>query len=146
MKKQLKKYKYKIIFILAAIIVITVVFALFSVDNITNSKNIEYISSFGWVTETSPKDISHLTIPEELNALYKTYSDTASIDGSSLSEYCGKNVTRYSYRVLNHKLSSTGRIRADVFVYKSQIIAADITDLSKNGKTISISDTTDLNK
>lgn len=143
MKKLLRKYKFKIAICITIALVITIIFALFSVDNLTNTMNIEFIRSFGWETENAPKDISHVTIPDELNSLYIVYSDIASIPGESLYDYCGKNLTRYSYTVTNHNLSGTGKIRANVFVYKSKIVAADISNLTTNGNTTSISDTTD---
>lgn len=144
MKKLFKKYKYKIIFIIAAAILISVIFALFSVDSTTNSQNIEFINSFGWEVDTAPEDISHLTIPEELIGIYLAHAQISAIDGSSISDYTGKSLTRYSYKVLNHEDSDTGKIRADIFVYKSSIIAADISDISANGSTIPISDTDKL--
>ena len=39
MKKAVKKYKYKIIFVIAAALMIAVIFALFSVDGAANQKN-----------------------------------------------------------------------------------------------------------
>ncbi len=57
MKNFIKSYKYKIIFILFASVIIAVVFALFSVDGATNSKNLEFISSYGWEVDSSPADI-----------------------------------------------------------------------------------------
>lgn len=127
-------------FIAAAAVVIAVIFALFSVDSAANRKNIDFINSFGWQVEESPADISHLTIPEDLSGVFLVHSQISAIDGSSMTDYRGKNITRYSYKVLNHSLSGSGKIRADVFVYKSEIIAADITDISKNGTTNPISD------
>ena len=140
MKNFVKKYKYKLMFIAAAAVVIAVIFALFSVDGAANRKNIDFISSFGWQVEESPADISHLTIPEDLSGVFLVHSQLSAIDGSSTADYRGKNITRYSYKVLNHSKSDGGKIRADVFVYKSEIIAADISDISANGATAPISD------
>ena len=140
MKSILKKYKYKLLFIIAGAVVIAIIFALFSVDSAANRRNIDFISSFGWEVDDSPVNISHLTVPEDLSGVYFTHSIISAIDGSSIANYCGKNVTRYSYRVLNHQGSDNGKIRADVFVYKSEIIAADITDVSMGGALTPISD------
>ena len=140
MKSILKKYKYKLIFIIAAAVIISVIFALFSVDGAANRRNVEFINSFGWDVDDSPADISHLTIPEDLSGIYLVHSQVSAIDGSSIVDYRGKNITRYSYNVLNHKDSGSGKIRADIFVYKSDIIAADISDISMGGNLTPISD------
>ena len=144
MKKFFAKYKYKILFIAAAAILIAVIFALFSVDGATNRRNIEYINSFGWEVEDSPSDISHLTIPEDMSDIYLVHSGISAIDGSSIIDYRGKSITRYSYTVLNHQNSDNGKIRADIFVYKNDIIAADISDISPHGVIKPISEVTDM--
>ncbi|HIV85218.1 MAG TPA: DUF4830 domain-containing protein [Candidatus Monoglobus merdigallinarum] len=144
MKKFLRAYKYKIIFIIIAALLIAVIFALFSVDSATNSKNIEFIKSYGWETEGSPSDISHITLPETLTGIYASYAQISAVNGYSLSDYCGKSLTKYSYPVLNHNLSETGRVRANVLLYKSDIVAADISLLTDGGSTVPISDTSEI--
>lgn len=143
MKKFIRRYKFKLIFILFAIFVITVIFALFSVDNSTNTANIEYISKYGWQVDSSPSEIAHIRMPEDFNSLYRTYNSIAAAQGLTLENYCGKNVTRYSYKVKNHS-EAYSEVRANVYVYKSQIIAADISILKPQGTTVSISDTSDM--
>lgn len=143
MKKFIKRYKFKLIFILFVVFLITVIFALFSVDNSTNNSNIEYISSYGWQIESSPSEIAHVRLPDDLNTLYQTYNSIAAAQGYTLQDYCGRNVTKYSYKVNNHKESS-GDVRANIYVYKSQIIAADISILRPQGTTVPISDTSNM--
>ena len=144
MKNFIKSYKYKIIFIQFASVIIAVVFALFSVDGATNSKNLEFISSYGWEVDSSPADISHITVPKEPNGIYLTYAGISAVNNTSLTDYCGESLTRYSYRVLNHSRSDGGKIRANIFVHDSQIVAADISDISKDGSTKPISDINDI--
>ncbi|MCI5893330.1 MAG: DUF4830 domain-containing protein [Clostridiales bacterium] len=144
MKKFIRHYKFKLIFILFTVFVITVIFALFSVDSSTNTANIEYITTYGWQVDSSPIEIAHVRLPEDLNSLYRTYNSLAAAQGYTLENYCGKNVTRYSYKVNNHKESS-GDVRANIYVYKSQIIAADISILKPDGTTVPINDTSNMN-
>lgn len=143
-KKFLKRYKLKIIFIIATVFVITVIFALFSVDSTTNKSNIDYISSYGWKTDSSPAEIAHVRLPEEQSSIYKAYGQIASADGKNLESYSGKNVTRYSYNVTNHKYSDKNNVRANIYVYKSEIIAADISVLMPDGSTAAIDDTSEM--
>ena len=144
MKKAVKKYKYKIIFVIAAALMIAVIFALFSVDGAANQKNIDFINSFGWSVKDAPSDISHITVPENLSDIYLIHSQISGIEGSSITDFRGKSITRYSYTVLNHQNSESSKIRADVFVYKTDIIAADIADISPGGRISPISDLSEM--
>ena len=60
------------------------------------------------------------------------------------SPHKGIKATRYSYRVLNHADSGTGLIRANVFVTKAGIVAADICSLELGGFLLPINDTADM--
>ncbi len=140
-RKLFRRYKFKLMFILCAAFIIAVILALFSVDNTTNNKNVSYITSNGWEVKTSPAEIAHIRLPEDFNSLYRTYNALAAADGINLESYCGKNVTRYSYTVTNHTKSESADVRANIYVYKSEIIAADISVLSPEGTTLPIKDT-----
>lgn len=140
-KKLLNRYKFKLMFIAFAAVIIAIVVALFSVDNSTNNQNIDYITSNGWEIKSSPAEIAHIRFPEDFTSLYRTYNALAAVDGINLESYCGKNVTRYSYTVTNHEESASDDVRANVYVYKSKIIAADVSVLSPKGTTVPLSDT-----
>ena len=132
-----------IITLISAMFTVGVIFLLFGSDSKVNQSNLNFIRSFGWEVQEKPKQISHITIPEEFNPVFEAYSTLEDDAGFSLSDHRGERATRYSYRVTNHKESDTGLIMANVYVTKSGIIAGDICSLAPNGFIRAISDTTD---
>lgn len=128
----------------AALLTVFVILLLFKMDSDLNKKNIEFISSYGWQTESEPIDTASITIPREFDAVYETYNTICQSSGFDLNGYKGARATRYSYKVLNHEESGSGLIRANVFVVKNNIVAADISSLKSGGFIQPISDTAGL--
>ncbi len=144
MSKSIRKHKPIIGILVAAFITTGVIFLLFGADSKINRANIACISAYGWEVEEEPAEISRLAVPEEFNFVYETYNRIAMEAGFDLTPYRGKTLTRYSYLVTNHKDSETGLIRANVLVFRNQIVAADLSSMETGGFTKSIHDTTDM--
>ncbi len=117
----------------AAAVLIGIIFLFFSTDSGINEKNLALIRSYGWEVREKPEEIIRLTIPEEFDVVCQTYDAIAKAAGFDFAAHKGAHATRYAYLVLNHKDSATAQIRADVFVTKDGIIAADICSLSAGG-------------
>ena len=130
-----------LITLLSAAVTVGIIIMLHSADSKINSANLEFIRSYGWQVEENPEEISRLTIPEEFDMVYETYNRMEQSAGFDLSPYKGVKATRYSYRVINHTASGSGLIRANVFVTKDGIAAADICSLEIGGFVCPISDT-----
>lgn len=128
-----KKYRVILTALLAAILAILVIFGMFSIDSATNSLAISYIENLGWQIEQRPAEISHITLPEDFDIIYQTYNALQKESGFDLTPYKGQRLARYSYRVLNHEKSAQEEIRANVFVFQQQIVAADISTASAGG-------------
>lgn len=139
-----KKYRFLIAMLAFAIILLVVIVGLFSIDNTTNRMIREYVEGLGWRIESSPVEISHLTIPESFDAVYQTYNSVQTASGFDLEPFKGKNVARYSYKVLNHKRSADSEVIASIFVYDSRIIAADICSTDSNGFMHGITETANI--
>ncbi len=139
-----RKYRFMIAMFVFALILLAVIIGLFSIDNSTNRMIREYLENIGWQTEASPTEISHLTIPENFDAVYQTYNSVQTASGFDLEPFKGKNVARYSYRVLNHKRSADSEVIVSVFVYDSRIIAADICSTDSNGFMHGITETENI--
>nr|QGT51099.1 hypothetical protein Firmicute1046_1750 [uncultured Firmicutes bacterium] len=133
MTKPIKKYRIILTALFGAALAILVIFGMFSIDNATNSLAISYIESQGWQVEQRPVEISHITLPEDFDIIYQTYNALQKESGFDLTAYKGQRLARYSYRVLNHEKSEQGEIRANVFVFQQQIVAADISAASAGG-------------
>lgn len=129
----LKKYRTIFFTILAGALTILVIVCMFSLDNTTNEIAVSYIKSLGWQIEERPAELSHITLPEDFDIIYRTYNALQQESGFDLSAYKGKQLSRYSYKVYNHKNSGSEEIRANIFMYQQQIVAADISSASSGG-------------
>lgn len=139
-----KKYRYIIATLAFASILLIIIVGLFSIDNATNEMIVDYIEGLGWEIEPTPKEITHLTLPESFDVVYDTYNAVQKHSGFNFEEFKGKNVTRYTYIVLNHKESEKSRVVAGVFVYEDTIIAGDISSTDMNGFMHAITETSNI--
>lgn len=140
----MKKHKLVLGTILFAAILLIIIVGLFSIDNATNQMIVDYIESLGWQIDYSPIEISHLTLPEEFDEVYETYNAVQITSGFDLTEFKGKSVSRYSYRVRNHTKSDEVEVIANVFVYENRIIAGDICSAAMNGFMHGITETVNI--
>lgn len=135
-------------FILAAFgfaaVPLVIIIGLFSIDNATNQMVVDYIESLGWRINPSPVEISHLTIPQSFDAVYSTYNAVQTGSGFDLTPFRGKKVSRYSYKVLNHRESAKSEVTASVLVYENRIIAGDISSSAMNGFMHALTETSNI--
>lgn len=133
----------KILIVLAAVVaVILAVVLLFggSGDAPTDAKTIsnndarvKFLEGFGWQVSASPTESSQVRIPQEQSEVYSRYNTLQKSQGYDLSQFAGKTVMRYVYKVNNFP-GATDPVYATVLVYKNQVIGGDITDTSPRGK------------
>ena len=132
----------KIAVILAAIVgVILAVILLFGGDSSAptsapavsnNDSRVEFLQSMGWEVSASPTESGQVKIPSEQSKVYERYNALQKSQGYDLSQYAGKTVMRYVYKVNNFP-GATEPVYATVLVYKNQIIGGDITDTGAKG-------------
>ena len=65
--------------------------------------------------------------------MFERYNNLQKSQGYDLTQYAGKNVMRYVYKVNNFP-GATDPVYATVLVYKGQVIGGDITDTAPGGK------------
>ena len=102
-----------------------------TVKNYRDMQN--YFLSYGWEVERLPLAVETITIPNEFNAAYQTYETLQEQAGLSLSDYKGKRVKRYTFRITNHAFSDRIEVRGNLLVYKKQIIGGDVSSVTANG-------------
>ena len=144
MKEFLKKQKFIIFTLIFAIFILILIFAVFSIDKKTNIMITDYIKSSGWQINENPVEISRFTIPKEFDIVYDAYNKIQQAGGFNLENYKGLSVCRYTYLVLNHKYSGEDKVFINVFVYKDEIIAADISSNGKNSFIYELNDTSEM--
>ena len=133
----------KIAFILGAVVaVIVAVVLLFGGGGETqttaapavtnNDARVGFLKGFGWEVTNSPAESSQVRIPENTSEVFERYNRLQKGQGYDLTQYAGKNVMRYVYKVNNYP-GATDPVYATVLVYKNQVIGGDITDTSAGG-------------
>lgn len=98
----------------------------------SNDARVEFLKSFGWDVSTSPTESSQVRIPEESSEVFDRYNALQKSQGYDLSQYAGKSVMRYVYKVNNFP-GATEPVYATLLVYKNQIIGGDVTDTAAKG-------------
>ena len=133
----------KIAFILGAVVaVIVAVVLLFGGGGETqttaapavtnNDARVGFLKGFGWEVTNSPAESSQVRIPENTSEVFERYNRLQKGQGYDLTQYAGKNVMRYVYKVNNYP-GATDPVYATLLIYMDQVIGGDVTDTSAKG-------------
>lgn len=98
----------------------------------TNEQRVAYLESFGWKVNAEPIEQQRVTIPKDFSKVYDKYNALQKTQGFDLKKYSGLEAVRYTYEITNHP-SASGRVVADIIVYRNRVIAADIQSVSADG-------------
>lgn len=99
----------------------------------SNDGRVEFLKSFGWDVTTSPVQSSQVKIPEQPDEVFNRYNALQKSQSYDLSQYAGKKVMRYVYKINNYP-GATDPVYATLLVYKNEIIGGDVTNTSAKGK------------
>ena len=94
-----------------------------------NDARVKFLENFGWQVSASPTESSQVRIPQDQTEVYSRYNALQKSQGYDLSQYAGKTVMRYVYKVNNFP-GATEPVYATLLVYKNQVIGGDVTDTS----------------
>ena len=97
-----------------------------------NDGRVQFLKDLGWEVSTSPVESGQVRIPQEQNEVFSRYNALQKSAGYDLSEYAGKTVMRYVYKINNFP-GATEPVYATLLVYKDRIIGGDITNTAANG-------------
>lgn len=98
----------------------------------TNDGRVKFLTDFGWDVAASPVESSQVKIPTETTEVFDRYNQLQKSQGYDLTQFAGKNVMRYVYKINNFP-GATEPVYATVLVYKNQIIGGDVTDTAAGG-------------
>ena len=99
----------------------------------TNDGRVQFLQSFGWQVAASPVESSQVKIPKENNEIFDRYNQLQKSQGYDLSQYAGKNVMRFVYKIENYP-GATEPVYATLLVHKNKVIGGDITDTAAKGQ------------
>ena len=98
----------------------------------TNDGRVNFLKGFGWDIAASPVESSQVRIPEESSEAFGRYNNLQKSQGYDLTEYAGKTVMRYVYKINNYPATAEP-VYATLLVYKNQIIGGDVTNTAAKG-------------
>ena len=84
-----------------------------------------FLAQFGWEIDREPIEIKTVTVPAEFDKVFSAYNEIQKAQGLNLARYRGKEVTRYTFRVLNYE-GTTLPVYANVLVYRNRVIGGDV--------------------
>ena len=97
-----------------------------------NDARVAFLESFGWQVTTSPTESGQVRIPKESTEVFTRYNDLQKSQGYDLTQYAGKTVMRYVYKINNYP-NATEPVYATLLVYKDQVIGGDVTNTASKG-------------
>ena len=98
----------------------------------TNDARVKFLTDFGWEVAASPVESGQVRIPDSGSEVFDRYNALQKSQGYDLSEFAGKTVMRYVYKIKNYP-GAADPVYATLLVYKDQIIGGDVTDTSAKG-------------
>ena len=102
-----------------------------------NDARVNFLAELGWQVNASPTESGQVRIPQEQSEVYGRYNALQKSQGYDLSQYAGKTVMRYVYKVNNYP-NAAGPVYATLLVYKNQVIGGDVTDTGARGQIHSL--------
>lgn len=97
-----------------------------------NDARVKFLTDLGWEVSSSPMESGQVKIPQEQGEVFGRYNALQKSQGYDLSQYAGKNVMRYVYKINNFP-EATEPVYATLLVYKNQVIGGDITNTAAKG-------------
>ena len=97
-----------------------------------NQQRVEYLRSYGWEVDSEPLETFQLLLADPLPEEYLAYNQLQLTQGFDLNDCCGKQLTRYTYRVANYPGRPEG-VQANLYVCEDLPAAGDIIAAGANG-------------
>ncbi len=104
----------------------------------TNEDRVKFIEGFGIQVKDDPSREESFTLPDDFDRIIEGYNQVQRAQGLDLTRYKGKRVTHYAYEVTNYKWNGT--VYVNLIVWRSKIIAADISSTADGGFISSLVD------
>ena len=104
----------------------------------TNEDRVAFIESFGIKVKPEPVSEEIFTMPEDFDRVILGYNQIQKTQGLDITKYSHKRVTHYAYEVTNY--DSSGTVYVNLLVYRSRIIAADISSMDDGGFVLGLLD------
>lgn len=97
----------------------------------TNEDRVAFIEGFGIKVKADPVTEETFSVPADFDRIIEGYNQIQKSQGLDVSKYKNKRVTHYAYEVTNYDYDGT--VYVNLIVYRSRIIAADISSAAGGG-------------
>ncbi len=97
-----------------------------------NDDRLAFLNQFGWTADPAPAEEVQVTIPGEFDKVFLAYNELQKQQGLDLSKYKRRDVTRYTYRIVNFP-DYEGTVYANLLIYRNRVIGGDICSADVNG-------------
>ncbi len=102
-------------------------------DKIKSEEDVvSFLSQFGWTVSEKPLETEEVTVPSEFDKVFLGYNEIQKGQGLDLSKYRRKQLTRYTYEVLNFP-DYEGKVYANVLVYRNKVVGGDLCTADMSG-------------
>ena len=90
-----------------------------------------YLADCGWTVETPALSEDTVLIPKQFSPVFEEYNELQKQQGFDLSDYCGMEVTMYTYRVIDS--GREGDVLAVLYVLNGAVIGGDVHSTALDG-------------
>lgn len=90
-----------------------------------------YLAACGWTVETPALSEDTVLIPKQFSPVFEEYNELQRQQGFDLSDYCGMEVTMYTYRVLDS--GREGEVLAVLYVLNGAVVGGDVHSTALDG-------------
>ena len=99
---------------------------------VKNEKSrVAYLARNGWEVASPAESESVVMIPRTFSAVFEEYNELQKQQGFDLSQYCGTEVTMYTYRVTNAEAG--GDVIAVLYVQGNRVVGGDVHSTALDG-------------
>ena len=96
-----------------------------------DEQRIAFLTELGYAVDSETPAVKEVLIPDEFDDVFEQYNALQADAGMDLQPYHGKRVKCWTYKILN--IPGEGDVRANIYVYKDNIIGGDISSTALNG-------------
>ena len=97
-----------------------------------NDDRIAYLEALGWKVAPEPLETLQLLLPEPLPENYLPYNQIQLAQGFDLNNCCGKQLTRYTYQILNYPHRPDG-VQLNLYLCDDRVAAGDVIASGAHG-------------
>ena len=98
---------------------------------------VAYLSANGWVVESPAENTGTVVIPRTFSSVFEEYNELQKRQGFDLSQYCGMEVTMYTYRVTNPEYDGD-EVLAVLYVLDDKVIGGDVHSTALDGFMVGV--------